>query len=215
MLFRTIIALFLTASVALGQETDTTRITKGDPLSKVHTQLGTPVLEYPLDDMLIQHFEECTVTSRNGVVISTDYKEAVETNNEPVAEEERPPTIEEIKILAREGDADSQYLLAYCFQFGNAIKQNYSAAVAWYTKAAMQGHMASQHNLGYMYMTGKGVEQDYEKAYMWALLAAENGNNTLKKALVHRVSPDQKLAGEMGAKDMQFRMQAKPADSKL
>jgi TPR repeat protein len=63
-------------------------------------------------------------------------------------------------------------------------------------------------------MTGRGVEQDYEQAYMWALLAEENGNDTLKKALVHKLSQEQKLAGEMGAEDMRFRIKVQREDSK-
>ena len=213
MFFRILIAVLLMVSVSMGQKTRTKRITEGDPLSKVHTQLGTPVLEYPLDDKLIQQYEECTVISRNGVVISAIYKEVRKVINEPV-EEQSPATIEEIKTMAKEGDAESQYLLAYCFQFGKSIEQNHSAAAAWYKKAAMQGHMPSQHNLGYMYMTGKGVEKDYKQAYMWALLATENGNDTLKKALFHRLSQEQILAAETGAELLRLQMHAQSADSK-
>lgn len=213
MFLRILLPLLLMASVAAGQKTGTKRVAEGDQLAKVRKQLGTPELEYPLNGKLVQEYAQCTVISRNGVVISATYKENTDVVEEPV-EKQQPPTIDEIKTMASQGDAESQYLLAYCFQFGKVIEQNYKAAIAWYTKAAMQGHMPSQHNLGYMYMTGKGVEQDYVQAYMWALLAEENGNDTMKKALAHRLSPTQKLAGELGVEEIKSRMKIPSADAK-
>ena len=207
-----IISLMLT-SATMGQETGTKRIAKGDPLSMVYRQLGTPVVEYPLNGKLVQEYAQCTIISCNEVVLSADYKVTAEVIEDPI-EEKRPPTIQDIKDLAEQGDAESQYLLAYCFQFGKAIEQNYSAAIAWYTRAAMQGHMPSQHNLGYLYMTGKGVGQDYVQAYTWALLAAENGNDTMKKTLDYKLSEAQKLAGELGAEQMKYQMKTQKADAK-
>jgi TPR repeat protein len=212
MFSRILIILLIAASVAMGQKADTKRISKGDPLAKVYRQLGTPAVEYPLNGQLVQEYAQCTIISRNDRVLSADYKTTAEAVDDPV-EEKKPPTIEELKAMARQGDAESQYLLAYCFQFGKAVDQNYAAAIAWYKKSAMQGHMSSQHNLGYLYMKGKGVEQDYVQAYAWALLAAENGNNTMKKALDYKLSEAQKLAGELGAEQMKLQMQAHQADA--
>jgi hypothetical protein len=213
MFFRILTISLILASVALGKKANTKRITKGDPVTKVYRQLGTPVLEYPLNGKLVQEYTQCTILSSNEVVLSADYKATAEAVDDPIVEE-KPPTIEEIKALARQGDAESQYLLAYCFQFGKAVDQSYKIAIVWYKKSAMQGHMSSQHNLGYLYMKGKGVEQDYVQAYAWALLAAENGNNTMKKALDYKLSEAQKLAGELGAEQMKFQMQTQQADAK-
>lgn len=213
MFFRTLIILLMAASVAMGQKANAKRITKGDPLTKVYLQLGTPAVEYPLNGKLVQEYAQCTIISSNGEVLSADYKATAEAAEDP-AVESKPPTIEELKVLARQGDAESQYLLAICFQFGKAIDQNYGIAIAWYKKSAMQGHMPSQHNLGYLYMKGKGVEQDYVQAYMWALLAAENGNNTMKEALNYKLSQEQKLAGELGAEQMKIKMQTQQEYSK-
>ena len=213
MFYRILTISLILASVAMGQKTNTKRITKGDPVTKVYRQLGTPVLEYPLNGKLVQEYTQCTIISSNEVVLSADYKTTAEAADDP-AVESKPPTIEELKALARQGDAESQYLLAYCFQFGKAVDKNYNIAIVWYKKSAMQGHMPSQHNLGYLYMTGKGVEKDYKQAYMWALLAAENGNDTLKKALFHRLSQEQILAAETRAELLRLQMHAQSADSK-
>ena len=48
-------------------------------------------------------------------------------------------------------------------------------------------------------MKGVGVEKDYEQAYTWGVLAAENGNTTLTKKLLPRLTDDQELAGRLRA----------------
>ena len=200
-------------SVAMGRQGSTKRITEGDLLSKVYENLGTPVIEFPLKGKLVQEYRVCTIISRDGVVLSATYKATVKPIDEPTGE--KPPlSIQEIKTLAEQGDAESQYLLAYCFQSGQVVAQNHAEAIGWYTKAALQGHMPSQHNLGFLYMTGKGVEQDYEEAYMWALLAASNGNDALVVALAHKLSQEQKLAGESRAEKMLSELHTQQADSK-
>ncbi len=213
-MFRILLASLLLTSVVMGQQTSTKRIAEGDPLSKVYTQLGTPSIEFPLKGKLVQEYSQCTVTSCEGVVLSVVYKETAKPIiDEPVGEKS-PPSIQEIKIMAQQGDTESQYILAYCFQSGQIIAQNFGEAIGWYTKAAMQGHMPSQHNLGVLYMTGKGVERNYEEAYMWALLAASNGNDSLVKSLIHKLSQEQKQAGERRAEEIQSGLHAKQVDSK-
>lgn len=185
------ISIVLLASIALAtaavKEED--RIAPKDPLFTVYRRLGTPMLEYPVDGSLILEYEECTIVASNNVVISATYKQAALVEEEP--EEPPPPTIDDIRNRAISGDAEAQYLLAYCFQFGQAIEQDYKKAIAWYTQSAMQGYMPAQHNLGYLYMTGKGIERDYVRAYMWAMLAAENGNSTLKRSIEYKLSENE------------------------
>ena len=210
---KALLASLLLVTVAMARQAGTERITEGDPLSKVYQSLGDPTIEFPLKGKLVQEYSQCTIMSRDGVVFSVVYKEnAAEPVDEPV-EEKQSPTILDIKAKAERGDAESQYMLAYCLQFGKIIAQDYGKAVEWYTKAAMQGHMPSQHNLGVLYMTGKGVGKDYEEAYMWALLAAENGNDSLMKALEYKLTQEQKLAGELRAEQIQSGLHAKQVDS--
>lgn len=213
MFTRSLLVLLLMTSVAVARQAGSKRIVEGDPLSKVYRSLGTPTIEFPLKGKFVQKYSQCTITSRDGVVISAVYKENVaEPIDEPV-EENHSPTIQDITAKAEQGDAESQYMLAYCLQSGQVITQDYGKAVEWYTKAAMQGHMPSQHNLGVLYMTGKGVGQDCEEAYVWALLAAGNGNESLMKALRYQLSKEQKLVGELRAEKIQSGLHAKQTGS--
>ncbi|MCK4564265.1 MAG: sel1 repeat family protein [Verrucomicrobia bacterium] len=195
----------------MGQQTRTKQITEGDPLSKVYKHLGTPTVEFPLKGKLVQKYRQCTVTSCDGVVLSVAYKATAKSIDEPIGKKPSP-SIQHIKAMAEQGDAESQYILAYCLQSGQAIAQDYGKAIGWYTKAAVQGHMPSQHNLGFLYMTGEGVEQDYGEAYMWALMAESNGNDSLVTALIHKLSQKQKLEGELKAEQMQSKLHKKQAD---
>ncbi|MEN7972526.1 MAG: tetratricopeptide repeat protein [Verrucomicrobiota bacterium] len=208
MFARILLFLLLSASLAMGQQADTGRIVEGDPTSKVYRQLGTPTVEFPLNGKLIQTYSQCTITSRDGVVLSAVYKEESAQPADKPVEKNASPSIQEIRTQAEQGDAESQYLLAYCLQTGQVVEQNYEEAVKWYTKSAMQGHMPSQHNLGFLHMTGKGVGQDYGEAYAWALLAASNGNDSLIKALEYKLSNEQKKAGKLRAKQIQSKQSA-------
>lgn len=199
MFTRTLLVSLLMASVAMAQRTGSMRIANGDPLSKVYQSLGTPTIEFPLHGKFIQEYSQCTITSCNGVVVSVVYKEEEAKPVDKPVVENRSPSIQDITAKAEKGDAESQYMLAYCFQFGQVVAQDHGKAIEWYTKAAMQGHMPSQHNLGYLYMSGRGVDRDYEEAYAWAVLAAGNGNKKLLKALRHQLTQEQKREGELRA----------------
>lgn len=206
MFVRILIALLMLTAVAMGQKANTDRITEGDPIDKVYKQLGTPTIEFPLKGKFIQQYEQCTVTSSNRVVLSVIYKETARVTTTP-DEKEVDPTIQDIMVKAEQGDAQSQYILAYCLQVGQSITQDDDKAVQWYIKAAMQGHVAAQHNLGCLYMTGEGIEQDYEQAYAWALLAASNGNDSLRKALQLKMTNEQVVAGKLKAEQFRSKLQ--------
>ena len=205
MFLRILLLLTVVALSAAAGPADAERIAAGDPLSKVYTTLGSPVLEYPLNGRLIQEYRQCTIISENKVVVSAQYKEVPSGTAKPV-EKDRAPSIEEITELAERGDAESQYLLAYCYQFGMAVEQDDRAAIPWYRKAAMQGHMPSQHNLGIIYMNGKGIERDYVEAYTWALLAAESGNSSLMEVLDLKISESDRAIARKKAQQLRIRM---------
>ncbi len=78
--------------------------------------------------------------------------------------------------LANLGDARSQRELAFMYQQGKGIQQDYKKAVFWYTKAAENGNQSAQFNLATMYRFGKGVIVDGEKAAQWYLAAASSGH---------------------------------------
>ena len=62
------------------------------------------------------------------------------------------------------------------YNIGKGVLQDYSEAVKWYRRAAIQGDADAQLNFGLMYDTGKGVAQNYAEAMKWYVLAAAQGN---------------------------------------
>lgn len=78
--------------------------------------------------------------------------------------------------LANNGHLQSQFNIAYMYEFGIEVKPDYSNAVKWYRKAANNGYARAQNFLGWMYETGKGVKRDRISALKWLKLAANQGN---------------------------------------
>ncbi len=78
--------------------------------------------------------------------------------------------------LADVGDPKSQREIAFMYQQGKGVQQNYKKAVFWYTKAANQGNRSAQFNLATMYRFGKGVQVDTSLALKWYLAAAYNSH---------------------------------------
>ena len=58
---------------------------------------------------------------------------------------------------------------------GYGVKQDYSEALKWYSKASEQGLAEAQNNLGFMYCHGWGVRQNYSEASRLWSKAAEQG----------------------------------------
>ena len=78
--------------------------------------------------------------------------------------------------LAQGGDVQAQVALAGLLETGGAgLAQDYSAAIAWYRRAARAGDPIAQMNLGEFYALGKGVARDRSRALAWFSLAAEQG----------------------------------------
>jgi S1-C subfamily serine protease len=83
--------------------------------------------------------------------------------------------VEELRKQAAQGDAHSQYVLGYCYRFGNGdgIPQNHAAAVEWLRKAAEQGIASAQYYLGEHLYHGEGVDKNYTEAVKWYREAAK------------------------------------------
>jgi uncharacterized protein len=62
------------------------------------------------------------------------------------------------------------------YQSGEGVPQDYTAAAAWYRKAAEQGHAEAQYSLGSIYQNGYGVPEDFSAAASWYRRAAEQGD---------------------------------------
>ena len=67
-------------------------------------------------------------------------------------------------------------MLGFGYGTGEGVTQDYSAAAAWYRKAAEQNEATAQYKLGQAYHHGLGVPQDYAEAITWYRPAAEQGN---------------------------------------
>ncbi len=77
---------------------------------------------------------------------------------------------------AEQGDADAQYQLGKCYDYGRGVTQDFTEAVKWYRKAAEQGDADAQYQLGKCYDYGRGVTQDFTEAVKWYRKAAEQGH---------------------------------------
>ena len=67
----------------------------------------------------------------------------------------------------------AQNLLGIFYLDGTGVQQNYSQALYWFEKAAIQNDPDAQYNLGRLYYEGKGVPQDYAQAHYWLKKAAD------------------------------------------
>jgi TPR repeat protein len=87
---------------------------------------------------------------------------------------------QELSPLARQGNAEAQYLLGVMHTQRKGVTRDYGEAAAWYRAAANQGHGLAAFNLGFMYYYGAGeadnaVAQDIAQAAHWLKQAAAAG----------------------------------------
>ena len=78
---------------------------------------------------------------------------------------------------AEQGQSIAQVNLAYCYEKGRGVAQNYEKAFEWYYKAAEQGDDEAQTAVGIFLQHGKGIKRNYVEAFEWFTKAAEQGNN--------------------------------------
>ena len=101
----------------------------------------------------------------------------------------------EWRLLAEQGDAESQAALAGMYLAGAGMARDYAKAAAWYRRAAEQGQPTAQLNLGDLYSTGRGVKRDLVQAYLWLSLAAAQDRQWAAQRL-------QTIAAEMSAEQV-------------
>lgn len=85
--------------------------------------------------------------------------------------------------LAEEGNATAQSVMGFLYYQGEAVPQDFKAAVSWWEKAAEQGEITAQINLGKAYFYGEGVKQDLAMSAQFFAIAAENGNAEAQRNL--------------------------------
>jgi uncharacterized protein len=86
-----------------------------------------------------------------------------------------PRTRDLAEPLAKNGDADAQFIMARLHHIGGGMRKDEEKAVEWYRKAAEQGHGMAQYALGIMYERGDGVLPSKLAAAEWYHKAATRG----------------------------------------
>ena len=74
--------------------------------------------------------------------------------------------IKNLEALARQGNADAQFALAFRYNQKKGLINDH-LAFHWSQKAAQQGFALAQILLGAMYRSGKGVPQNNKLAVYW------------------------------------------------
>ncbi len=78
---------------------------------------------------------------------------------------------------AKNGIADSQYVLGRMYEMGEGVRADPFRAAEWYALAAAVGnHRDAQFALGRLYYRGRGVPHDTGEAITWYLRAARQGH---------------------------------------
>ena len=72
-------------------------------------------------------------------------------------------TLEELKILAENGQKDLEYAVGYYYENGIHTLTDFGQAAQWYEKAAKKDHVDALLHLGFLYAQGKGVDKDEKK----------------------------------------------------
>ena len=85
-------------------------------------------------------------------------------------------TLDELRALAEQGDAEAQVNLGLKYDTGEGVVQDAAEAIRWYRLAADQGNANAQYILGVRFESGRGVPQDDAEAIRWLHLAVDQGD---------------------------------------
>jgi len=77
----------------------------------------------------------------------------------------------------------ASHLLAWMYDTGQGIEQDYKQAFEWYKKAADAGYGDAQLRLAEMYQLGLGIEQNNQLAIEWYQTAAEQDYHKAQRVL--------------------------------
>lgn len=89
-----------------------------------------------------------------------------------------------IRKSADQGDADSQFWLAWIYKDGNGVKRNYAEAAKWFKKSAGQGKTNSMASLAQLYMEGgPGLQRNVTEGIRWYKMGAEKGDKSCMRSL--------------------------------
>lgn len=80
--------------------------------------------------------------------------------------------MQDLILLAQQGDAKAQLTLADIYYYGKQAPQNFKNAIHWYTQAAQQGLAEAEYSLGEIYFHGHGIAKSAKIAVEWYEKAA-------------------------------------------
>ncbi len=83
--------------------------------------------------------------------------------------------VERYQTAAKQGDANAQYILGWCYFNGWGVTHSYTEAAKWFQMAANQGYLKALYMIGYCCSRGYGCS-DYDKALKYYRKAAELGD---------------------------------------
>jgi len=83
--------------------------------------------------------------------------------------------VNELKVLARDGDPEAQLLLGQIHLSGKGILKNQTLALYWVKKAAAQDNAEAQYLAGTMYFEGKGAPISLVESTRFLELSAAQG----------------------------------------
>jgi len=69
----------------------------------------------------------------------------------------------------------AQYELGLTYDI-TFVEEDYTQALYWHRKAALQGYAQPEYKLGYLYYEAYGVEKDLKEAAFWFRKAADHGH---------------------------------------
>ena len=121
-------------------------------------------------------------------VLAQDYDAGVEAANAL----DFNTALNNLKPLAKQGDARAQVALGLLYYFGTGVTEDHGQAAKWYRLAAEQGEAIAQFGLGSLYHHGQGVPQDFKTAHMWYNLATSNGfakSGMFRDAIAAKMTP--------------------------
>jgi len=82
------------------------------------------------------------------------------------------------KVGAEGGHADCQWQVGSMYHYGHGVDVDYTQALPWIKKAAVQDFPSAVHQLGVMYYEGKGVTSSWRRAREHYARAIELGDST-------------------------------------
>jgi hypothetical protein len=91
--------------------------------------------------------------------------------------------IEELKILASQGNADAMLELGERLLQGQGVETNAAEGLQWLHKAADAGKNQAWYDIGFVYSNGVGVEMNMTEAMKYFRKGAEAGNADCQTSL--------------------------------